>query len=178
MTNTLPPRPSASGICLVEFRLNPAGFLEGPGIKFPAAFGRTGISPHKVEGDGATPMGRLNLLRVLYRADREKPPTCVVPVEPIGRTDGWCDDVQHAAYNQAVTLPFAASHEDLHRRDNLYDIIGILDWNIAPIVKSRGSAIFLHIATPDYAPTAGCIALAPAHLRHCLAAGLSAIMVG
>ena len=146
-------------------------------MKLPAAFGRTGITPHKQEGDGATPTGHLRLLRVLYRADREKPPACAVPIEPIGRNDGWCDDPRQAAYNQQVSLPFAASHEELHRSDNLYDIIGVLDWNIAPTIKFRGSAIFLHISTPDYAPTAGCIALAAAHLRQCLAAGLSTILV-
>ncbi len=162
---------------MVEFSLNPAGFLEGPGLKFSAAYGRTGISHHKQEGDGATPSGTLKLLRVLYRADREKPPLCAVPIEPIHSSDAWCDDPTHPSYNQQITLPFAASHETLHRTDNLYDIIGVLDWNISPITKHRGSAIFLHIATPDYAPTAGCIALSPPHLRHCLAVGLLKITV-
>ncbi|HQT62917.1 MAG: hypothetical protein B7Z75_07630 [Acidocella sp. 20-57-95] len=160
---------------MVEFHLNPAGFLEGPGLKFPASYGRAGISRLKQEGDGATPTGSLRLLRVLYRADREKPPLCVVPIEPVHPADGWCDDPAHPSYNQQVTLPFAASHEALHRTDNLYDIIGVLDWNIAPTIKHRGSAIFLHIATQDYEPTAGCIALSPPHLRQCLAAGLSMI---
>jgi L,D-peptidoglycan transpeptidase YkuD (ErfK/YbiS/YcfS/YnhG family) len=59
----------------------------------------------------------------------------------------------------------------------VYDVIGVLDWNIAPIVPGRGSAIFLHAATPDYAPTAGCVALALNDLLACLEAGLSRIMV-
>jgi L,D-peptidoglycan transpeptidase YkuD (ErfK/YbiS/YcfS/YnhG family) len=52
-----------------------------------------------------------------------------------------------------------------------------LDWNLEPVTPGRGSAIFLHLATPDYAPTAGCIALSRPDLLAALAAGLSAIRV-
>jgi L,D-peptidoglycan transpeptidase YkuD (ErfK/YbiS/YcfS/YnhG family) len=151
--------------------------LQSPTHRFPAAHGRAGITAHKQEGDGATPAGTHALLRVLYRADRLKPPHCAVPVEPIGPQDGWCDDPTDPNYNRLIQLPYAARHEHLWRTDNLYDIIGVLGWNTAPITSGRGSAIFLHIATPDYAPTAGCIALALPDLLTCLAAGLSAIHV-
>ena len=53
----------------------------------------------------------------------------------------------------------------------------MLDWNLAPIVPGRGSAIFFHIATPDYAPTAGCVALNRRDMQTALAAGLSGIRV-
>jgi L,D-peptidoglycan transpeptidase YkuD (ErfK/YbiS/YcfS/YnhG family) len=154
------------------------GLLEGAGLRLRAACGRSGITAHKAEGDGATPIGALPLLRVLYRADRIKAPRCSVPVEPIGRTDGWCDDVADPAYNQAVRLPYPGRHEALWREDGVYDIIGVLGWNLAPVVGGRGSAIFLHVATPDFSPTAGCIALELRDLLTCLEAGLSAIVVG
>jgi L,D-peptidoglycan transpeptidase YkuD (ErfK/YbiS/YcfS/YnhG family) len=141
------------------------------------AIGRGGISPHKQEGDGATPQALLPLRRVLYRADRGPAPACAVPVEPIGPNDGWCDDPTDAAYNRPIRLPHPARHEELWRHDSLYDIIGVLGWNDAPVVPGRGSAIFLHVARPDYAPTEGCIALAPADLRAVLAAGLTTIEV-
>lgn len=161
---------------MVEFTYR-NGFLTGPGITYPAACGGAGISSQKSEGDQATPAGTLKLLRVLYRADREKPPTTIVPIEPIGPHDAWCDDPSHPAYNTHIQTPHRARHEQLHRNDPLYDIIGVLDWNISPTIPHRGSAIFLHIATPTYSPTQGCIALSSHHLRHCLAAGLSSITV-
>jgi L,D-peptidoglycan transpeptidase YkuD (ErfK/YbiS/YcfS/YnhG family) len=161
---------------LVEFVLD-GDVLTGAGLRFRAAHGRSGITSHKHEGDGATPAGLLRLVRVLYRADRIKPPACAVPIEPIGPHDGWCDDVGDAAYNKPVRLPCPVSHEALWRDDHVYDVIGILDWNLDPIVKERGSAIFFHVATPDYAPTAGCIALALPDVLAALRAGLSAIRV-
>jgi L,D-peptidoglycan transpeptidase YkuD (ErfK/YbiS/YcfS/YnhG family) len=161
---------------LAEFVLQD-GTLRGAGLTFRAAQGRGGITPQKREGDGGTPAGLLRLVRVLYRADRLAPPRCGVPLEPLSPSDGWCDDVADTAYNKPVRLPYPASHEELWRADAVYDIIGVLDWNLTPIVPGRGSAIFFHIATPDYAPTAGCVALNLPDMRAALAAGLSAIRV-
>jgi len=158
--------------------LRPDGLLRLGGFVFRAAYGQGGITRDKREGDGATPAALLPLRRVLYRADRIRPPpACAVPIEPIAPTDGWCDDPDDAAYNRMVTLPQAASHEELWRADGLYDVIGVLGWNDAPVARGRGSAIFLHVARPDMAPTAGCVALALADLRTLLGAGLTAIDV-
>jgi len=151
--------------------------LDGAGLRFRAACGRTGLSARKEEGDGATPLGVLPLLRVLYRADRTKKPDCAVPAEPIAPDDGWCDDPADSAYNRHIRIPYAARHEILWREDGLYDVIGVLGWNCGPVMPKRGSAIFLHAATPDYAPTAGCIALNLPELHRVLAAGLTAIRV-
>jgi L,D-peptidoglycan transpeptidase YkuD (ErfK/YbiS/YcfS/YnhG family) len=76
-----------------------------------------------------------------------------------------------------VRLPIGASAEALWREDAVYDIIGVLGWNDDPIEPGRGSAIFLHVAQPDYAPTEGCVALAADHLRRVLAMGLTEIVV-
>ena len=141
--------------------------------EFRCALGRAGFSPHKEEGDGATPIGVLPLRRVLYRADRLAPPRAAVPIEPIAPEDGWCDEPTDRQYNRRVTLPYSASHEELWRRDALYDVIGVLGWNDAPAQRNRGSAIFLHVATQDYAPTAGCIALAKPDVLALLAAGVT-----
>jgi L,D-peptidoglycan transpeptidase YkuD (ErfK/YbiS/YcfS/YnhG family) len=161
---------------LVEFLFRD-GLLEGAGLRLRAACGRTGVTAHKSEGDGATPLGVLPLLRVLYRADRTGKPHCAVPVEPIAPDDGWCDDPADPAYNRQVRLPYPARHEIFWREDGLYDIIGVLGWNTSPIIPQRGSAIFLHVVAPDFAPTAGCIALALPELRYALAAGLQSIRV-
>lgn len=153
------------------------GGLVFAGKVFRAALGRGGARADKQEGDGATPMGLLPLRRVLYRADRVRPPDCAVPLEPIAPDDGWCDDPTHADYNRKVRLPHQGRHEELWRGDSLYDIVGVLGWNDSPVQRGRGSAIFLHVAGPDFSPTDGCIALEIDDLRHLLAAGLTEIAV-
>ena len=146
-------------------------------LRMRAAAGRGGVRLRKVEGDGATPAGLLPLRRVLYRADRVARPRVSVPVMPLAPQDGWCDDPADAQYNRPVRLPFAARHEALWRSDALYDVIGVLGWNDDPVVQGAGSAIFLHVARPDWAPTEGCIALALPDLLALLAAGVTGIEV-
>ena len=157
--------------------VHPDGRLVVGGLVFRAALGRSGVRSDKQEGDGATPVGLLPLRRVLYRADRVASPGCVMPAEPIAPTDGWCDDPSHADYNRMVRLPHDGSCEELWRQDAVYDLIGVLGWNDTPVQRGRGSAIFLHVARPDYAPTEGCIALALGDFRRLLGAGLSELMV-
>ncbi|MBV8399094.1 MAG: L,D-transpeptidase family protein [Acetobacteraceae bacterium] len=160
-----------------EALVHPDGRLVFRGQVFQAALGRGGVRADKQEGDGATPSGHLPLRRVLYRADRESPPRCVLPIEPIAPDDGWCDDPASPDYNRMVRLPNTASHEELWRQDGQYDIVGVLGWNDAPVRPGRGSAIFLHVAAPDFSPTAGCIALTAADLRTLLAAGVTELFV-
>ncbi|WP_422041185.1 L,D-transpeptidase family protein [Roseibium sp.] len=136
----------------------------GP-ITVPCALGRSGVIARKKEGDGATPLGCFELLHVFYRPDRGRPPKTVLPVEPITSDAGWCDDPGHRLYNRPVTLPFAASHEKMWRDDRLYDVVVVLDCNMYPAVRGRGSAIFFHIARESYTPTEGCVAVSPAHMR-------------
>lgn len=138
-------------------------------LKLRCALGATGITAAKREGDKATPAGRFLLRRVLYRPDRLAAPQTALPVAPIGPQDGWCDAPGDPEYNKPVTLPYAASHERLWRDDHLYDIVVILGYNDAPPVAEKGSAIFLHVARPGYAPTEGCVALALADLEAVLA---------
>ena len=123
------------------------------------AIGRGGIRADKREGDSATPAGRLPFRRVLYRPDRLTPPRALLPLAPLTPRDGWSDDPADPLYNRLVRLPHGPRHEDLWRLDGLYDLIVILGYNDAPAVLGRGSAIFLHLARQDYAPTAGCVAV-------------------
>lgn len=159
-------------------RVGPDRLFRMDAFQCRAALGEAGITHEKREGDRATPYGRLDLRRVLYRADRLAAPRCAVPVEPIAPEDGWCDDPADPRYNRMIRLPAEARAESLWRSDPLYDVIGVLGWNDAPPVAGRGSAIFLHVARGDYAPTAGCVALALPDLLHVLEAGLEAIEVG
>jgi L,D-peptidoglycan transpeptidase YkuD (ErfK/YbiS/YcfS/YnhG family) len=72
---------------------------------------------------------------------------------------GWCDDVSSNYYNKQIKISKKIGHEKLHRKDNLYDIIVVLNYNLNPIIKGKGSAIFLHVAKKNYNKTQGCIAL-------------------
>lgn len=146
------------------------GIIRCGGLIFPCALGRSGITRLKREGDGASPAGRHRLLCLYYRHDRTAHPRSALPTRILRPNDGWCEDPAHGRYNCAVRLPSAAAHESMWRNDPLYDVVGVLDWNLSPRIRGRGSAIFLHIARPDYAPTAGCIALHPRHLARLLAA--------
>lgn len=134
------------------------------------ALGRTGIVDDKHEGDGGTPSGVLPVRRVLYRADRLAPLQTPIPITALEPNDGWCDDPADDAYNRYVKLPHPKSCESLWRSDHLYDVIVVLGHNDDPVVPGRGSAIFLHVAKPDYGPTEGCIALDLSDLIELLAA--------
>lgn len=154
---------------MIEVRASPRDRTKGQlrlgPITIPCALGRSGVTRMKREGDGATPAGTFKLLSVAFRADRVNRPRTILPVQALDQTDGWCDDPVHPRYNRPVDLPFSASHERMWRNDRLYDIVVILDHNMHPPVKGRGSAIFFHIAHDNYRPTEGCIAVAPQHMR-------------
>ncbi len=156
-----------------------AGRLDYRGRTLRCALGRGGVvaAASKREGDGGTPTGLLPLRRIHYRADRLAVPRAAVPLSPIAPDDLWCDDPAHEQYNRPVRRPFAASHEEMWRDDALYDIVGELGWNDSPPAAWRGSAIFLHLARPDYGPTAGCVALALPDLLWLLGEGLTALEV-
>lgn len=124
-----------------------------------AAIGRSGIGRTKREGDGRTPAGRFHPVAVLYRADRLARPRTALPVTAIRPHSGWCDDPTDRQYNRAITLPYAARHERLWRDDGLYDIVLVIDHNLARPRPGAGSAVFFHLAAPDFGATAGCVAL-------------------
>jgi L,D-peptidoglycan transpeptidase YkuD (ErfK/YbiS/YcfS/YnhG family) len=142
------------------------GRLLMPGSSMKCALGRGGIRPRKREGDGATPAGVFDIRRLFYRPDRLQPPATLLPVTPLAPNFGWCDDPASPRYNQLVRLPFQKSHEKMWRSDNLYDIVVELGFNDSPVIRGQGSAIFLHVAGPDYAPTEGCIAVSLDDMHH------------
>ena len=144
------------------------GRIVAGSLTLPCALGRGGTTRFKREGDGATPVGRFRLLGCFYRADRSPRPPTRLPVGTIGPTDGWCDDPEDRRYNRPVRLPYRARHERLWRDDPLYDVVVDIAWNRGPVVKGRGSAIFLHLARPDLAPTEGCVAVPAGAARRLL----------
>ncbi len=138
------------------------------GDRLRCALGRSGVTTAKSEGDGASPAGSWPMRRVLYRPDRMMRPPTRLPVAAIAPDDGWCDAPGDRAYNHPVKLPYPASAERLWRDDKIYDLVVVLGHNESPVIDRAGSAIFLHIATGAFAPTAGCVALAIADLLRVL----------
>jgi L,D-peptidoglycan transpeptidase YkuD (ErfK/YbiS/YcfS/YnhG family) len=155
----------------MDLRVSADGILSWPGGRARAALGRAGLraSAAKREGDGATPIGAWPLRLVLWRADRLAAPATRLAVQPIAPDDGWCDAPADPLYNRRVLLPYPASAEHLWREDRLYDLIVVLGYNDAPIKPGAGSAVFLHLAAPDYQPTQGCVAAALPDLARMLA---------
>jgi len=138
-------------------------------ITAPCALGRGGIALMKREGDGGTPAGCFALRRLRHRTDRWRWPKSRLPMTAIARADGWCDAPARIEYNRPVPLPFPYSHETLWRSDHLYDVFVEIGYNDAPPRPGRGSAIFLHLARPDFTPTEGCVAVAVPVMRRLLA---------
>jgi L,D-peptidoglycan transpeptidase YkuD (ErfK/YbiS/YcfS/YnhG family) len=137
-----------------------AGRLYWPGGDAPAACGRGGVCRDKREGDGASPAGNFPLLSAFYRPDRIAPPQTGLMLAPLQPAHWWVDDPRDANYNRLVSSPYPAYGETMWREDDLYDIVVVIGYNTSPVVPCAGSAIFLHVARPDFSPTEGCIAVA------------------
>ena len=139
--------------------VRPDGQLSFGQQLFRCALGSGGRQLQKTEGDGVTPVGRWPLRQVLYRPDRLSAPDCPLPVTALVSDDGWCDDPAHRDYNRPVKLPHEASCEELWRRDHVYDIIVTLGHNDSPVITGAGSAVFFHLARPQFEATQGCVAV-------------------
>ena len=132
-------------------------------LKFKCAIGKKGISYKKREGDLITPKGQFKIKYILYRRDRVKIST-KLKKKVIKRNMGWCDDPKSKQYNKLVKLPFIFSHEKLYKKENIYDIILVLNYNMSPIKKNKGSAIFIHVANNNFKKTEGCVAIKKIYL--------------
>ena len=144
--------------------INESGYLEYKNLKFKCALGKAGIGKKKQEGDNVTPTGTFKIVKIYYRSDRVKKISSKFRLIEITKNMGWCDDPNSKNYNRLIKLPTQYKHEKLHRKDNIYDLVIVLDYNMNPIIKNKGSAIFIHIAKKNYKKTAGCIALKKDHL--------------
>lgn len=135
------------------------GRLVWPGGAARVAAGRSGVSRHKTEGDAATPAGIFRLVSAFFRADRLPPPPTRLPLRALKPSDAWVDDPGDPNYNRLVSLPYPGHTEAMWLDDGVYDLIVVIGYNMNPVVPAAGSAIFLHVAHPDFSPTAGCIAV-------------------
>ena len=133
--------------------------------RIKCAIGKRGIGNKKREGDKITPKGKFKIKTILYRKDRVSHFRSKITKLSIKKNMGWCDDPKSKKYNKLIRLPFKGSAEKLYRGDNTYDIILVLNYNLNPIRKGKGSAIFIHVAKKNYKNTLGCIAVSKKNLK-------------
>ena len=134
-------------------------FISYNNYKAKCAVGKRGISIKKKEGDFITPKGTFKIKEIFYRKDRVQNLITRIKKTVIRKNMGWCDDPKSKKYNKLIYFPFKHSAEKLYRRENIYDIILVLNFNMNPVKKNKGSAIFIHVAKKNFQPTQGCIAL-------------------
>jgi L,D-peptidoglycan transpeptidase YkuD (ErfK/YbiS/YcfS/YnhG family) len=124
--------------------------------------------PAKREGDGCAPAGIFRLSPAFGYAPRP-PVGCKLAYRPITERDYFVDAPAAADYNRWVTIPARKpnqpeklwpSFERMKRSDHLYELGIVIQQNDRPIVKGRGSAIFLHVWRNPGVPTVGCTAMA------------------
>jgi len=140
------------------------GYLQYKNLKFRCALGKAGIKKKEKEGDNVTPKGIFKITSMYYRPDKIKNIITAVKKIKIKKNMGWCDDPDSHFYNQQISLPNKFGHEKLYRNDHLYDLILVINYNTNPIIKNKGSAIFIHVAKKNYKRTKGCVALKKKHL--------------
>ena len=138
-------------------------YLTFNNYKAKCSVGKRGIGLKKKEGDLITPKGKYKIKYIMYRKDIVKIQSKIKKII-IKKEMGWCDDPNSRHYNKIIKLPSSYKHEKLYKKENIYDIIIVINYNMDPIVKNKGSAIFIHVAKKNYKKTEGCIAVKKAHL--------------
>ncbi len=135
-----------------------------------AWLGRSGLSAHKHEGDGATPAGTYRIGDTTYG----------IAANPGGRGayhrlvcgDWWDEDTRSPTYNTFRHVAcndrpaFGGGSEALWRSAPQYRYFAVIGYNATPVVPGRGSAIFLHVSAGHV--TAGCVSLPEAELAQLL----------
>lgn len=143
------------------------GIVKTPIGDFSCTIGKAGVvgADQKVEGDNKTPIGTFPFRYVLWRQDRLPQPETGLPVKPLLPETGWCEDPSQPDYNLEVTLPHDGACDRMTRDDHLYDIVAVIGYNDDPVVRGKGSAIFMHLARHEGTATAGCIGLSLEDLK-------------
>jgi L,D-peptidoglycan transpeptidase YkuD (ErfK/YbiS/YcfS/YnhG family) len=147
---------------------------EAIGNAVPVSVGRNGLAwaqgtrSAKHEGDRCAPAG-IFALGPAFGYAGHPPAGCKLSYRAITERDYFVDDPTSADYNRWVTIPtgkenrpekFWRSFERMRRHDQLYELGIVIQQNEHPIVKGKGSAIFLHVWKSVGAPTIGCTAMA------------------
>ena len=134
-------------------------YLTYENYKAKCAIGKRGIGYKKKEGDLITPIGKYKIKYILYRKDRIKKIQTKLKKSIIKKNMVWCDDPKSKKYNKLIFYLSITIMKNFIEKDNIYDLILVLNYNMNPIKKNKGSAIFIHVARKNFKKTEGCIAL-------------------
>lgn len=134
-------------------------FLYFDNYKLRCTIGKRGITNNKKEGDLKTPKGNFLFKSIFYRKDKISNLKSALNKKIIKKNMGWCNDPGSKHYNKLIYFPFKESAEKLWLAKRVYDVIVVINYNLKPVIKNKGSAIFLHIAKKNYSPTKGCVAI-------------------
>ena len=125
--------------------------------KITCTVGKNGIGNKRKEGDFITPKGTFKIINAFYRPDKLRKIQSGIPIFKIKKKHRWCTDPRNKNYNSLLTKKINCIHEELFRKDDLYDLILVLNYNLKKI-KYKGSAIFIHCKSKkNY--TEGCVAI-------------------
>ena len=128
---------------------------------FRARVGFNGLSAHHREGDGTTPLGTFGIGPTIYGLDPN--PGVHLAYHRLRCGDWWDEDLTSPTYNRfrhvdcGTTPPFGCSSEALWRSTVAYREFAFVEYNAAPAIPGRGSAIFLHDDRGH--ATNGCVSL-------------------
>lgn len=133
-----------------------------------AGIGRNGFAAlgEKMEGDGKSPSGVFRLGQLFTYADtlNTKMPYTISTNE-----DKWIDDPESDDYNKLVRGETnAKSFEKLKLKSDYYKYCLVIEYNTDPVVKGKGSAIFLHLREKADETTAGCVAVSEKDMEQLL----------
>jgi L,D-peptidoglycan transpeptidase YkuD (ErfK/YbiS/YcfS/YnhG family) len=130
-----------------------------------AVVGYNGIATKSKEGDGKTPIGIYTLGTAFGWGG--KPSGLKMPYRATTENDYWVDDASSADYNKWITYsgnPSSRWNSFERLKQPLYKYAVAINYNVNPIIKGKGSAIFLHVWRNSSSPTAGCVALSEQNL--------------
>ncbi|MCI8575604.1 MAG: L,D-transpeptidase family protein [Bacilli bacterium] len=142
-------------------------------------FGKNGCTYDKVEGDGCTPLGDFPLGFAFGLDDV----SFLYPYYQITPNAYFVSDSNSKFYNEWVwvldeeqTYPYSymksskqilwddAEHLSDYEKTYWYGIV--IEYNMNPKEKNKGSAIFLHVKNKDY--TEGCVAVTKSDMEYIL----------
>jgi L,D-peptidoglycan transpeptidase YkuD (ErfK/YbiS/YcfS/YnhG family) len=162
---TAPHASSTAGTLTAEIRSSATARWRPVLGPWPAELGRGGLSAHRHEGDGTTPLGIFAIGRTLY-GNATRPAGLRERYRQLACGDWWDEDPASPRYNRFVVVPcgvrpgFAAGSEALWTETVAYPYFAVIEFNAHPIRRGHGapgSGIFLH--SWEDAPTAGCVAI-------------------
>ncbi len=134
------------------------------GLGWDRFFHSTNNEAIKEEGDNKSPAGIFYLNTVFGYAPSGEMRHLKMPYLHASETLKCIDDKNSIYYNRLIDITNINNkdwgrHEDMLRKDDLYKLGVTVEYNSFPVLKGKGSCIFLHVWSDSKKKTAGCTAM-------------------